>query len=129
MDGLPGQTGDPAALAPSAGRAPPDVHAPARWSATIRVVAANADRAARPREPALGIQTYCRRAQGSGHHRLRDLGAEGAARARSSASAGTERFVVACVPASAGGEHARDRKSTRLNSSHEWIAYAVFCLK
>src|SRR5207247_9192104 len=23
---------------------------------------------------------------------------------------------------------ARDRKSTRLNSSHEWIAYAVFCL-
>src|SRR5438105_12362500 len=36
------------------------------------------------------------------------------------------------------GEHAglvgdrageRDRKSTRLNSSHEWISYAVFCLK
>src|SRR5438105_6191025 len=27
--------------------------------------------------------------------------------------------------------HARgpDRKSTRLNSSHEWISYAVFCLK
>src|SRR6266536_5811805 len=24
---------------------------------------------------------------------------------------------------------ARDRKSTRLNSSHEWIAYAVFCWK
>src|SRR6266536_1193228 len=24
---------------------------------------------------------------------------------------------------------ARDRKSTRLNSSHEWISYAVFCLK
>src|SRR5215207_10240527 len=23
----------------------------------------------------------------------------------------------------------RDRKSTRLNSSHEWISYAVFCLK
>src|SRR5207247_11467373 len=30
----------------------------------------------------------------------------------------------------AGGERgARDRKSTRLNSSHEWISYAVFCLK
>src|SRR5207247_5613834 len=29
--------------------------------------------------------------------------------------------------AHAGGE--RDRKSTRLNSSHEWISYAVFCLK
>src|SRR5207247_9022708 len=28
-----------------------------------------------------------------------------------------------------GDERARDRKSTRLNSSHEWISYAVFCLK
>src|SRR2546430_12218960 len=26
-------------------------------------------------------------------------------------------------------EHARDRKSTRLNSSHSQISYAVFCLK
>src|SRR5438105_7026428 len=26
-------------------------------------------------------------------------------------------------------EGAADRKSTRLNSSHEWISYAVFCLK
>src|SRR6266536_4813875 len=26
------------------------------------------------------------------------------------------------------GRHG-DRKSTRLNSSHEWISYAVFCLK
>src|SRR5207247_5883456 len=26
-------------------------------------------------------------------------------------------------------EFSRDRKSTRLNSSHEWISYAVFCLK
>src|SRR6266849_5420723 len=25
--------------------------------------------------------------------------------------------------------HGTDRKSTRLNSSHEWISYAVFCLK
>src|SRR5271170_8408653 len=25
--------------------------------------------------------------------------------------------------------HPEDRKSTRLNSSHEWISYAVFCLK
>src|SRR5207247_11077288 len=30
--------------------------------------------------------------------------------------------------ASTIGVH-RDRKSTRLNSSHEWISYAVFCLK
>src|SRR5438105_11765581 len=28
-----------------------------------------------------------------------------------------------------GGRVIEDRKSTRLNSSHEWISYAVFCLK
>src|SRR5438105_5506445 len=28
-----------------------------------------------------------------------------------------------------GVREAGDRKSTRLNSSHEWISYAVFCLK
>src|SRR5687768_17937941 len=28
-----------------------------------------------------------------------------------------------------GGFYARDRKSTRLNSSHGYISYAVFCLK
>src|SRR5436305_7486649 len=28
-----------------------------------------------------------------------------------------------------GGEQQRDRKSTRLNSSHVRISYAVFCLK
>src|SRR5688572_31354910 len=27
------------------------------------------------------------------------------------------------------GSHAEDRKSTRLNSSHSQISYAVFCLK
>src|SRR5689334_24410681 len=27
------------------------------------------------------------------------------------------------------GRHAEDRKSTRLNSSHSSISYAVFCLK
>src|SRR5438105_8502534 len=38
------------------------------------------------------------------------------------------RFALAF---SFGGEPYRtlDRKSTRLNSSHEWISYAVFCLK
>src|SRR5438105_9508756 len=30
---------------------------------------------------------------------------------------------------SIGDRAERDRKSTRLNSSHEWISYAVFCLK
>src|SRR5438105_7769048 len=28
-----------------------------------------------------------------------------------------------------GQTSTQDRKSTRLNSSHEWISYAVFCLK
>src|SRR5258708_18264949 len=28
-----------------------------------------------------------------------------------------------------GGERGEDRKSTRLNSSHQIISYAVFCLK
>src|SRR5437899_4277625 len=28
-----------------------------------------------------------------------------------------------------GGQNSRDRKSTRLNSSHLGISYAVFCLK
>src|SRR6202008_5155442 len=32
-------------------------------------------------------------------------------------------------PAVSGGATMRDRKSTRLNSSHTVISYAVFCLK
>src|SRR5688572_29747197 len=32
-------------------------------------------------------------------------------------------------PSCLGGERLRDRKSTRLNSSHSQISYAVFCLK
>src|SRR5438034_8183351 len=38
---------------------------------------------------------------------------------------------VRCGPAAAGGELrlSGDRKSTRLNSSHTVISYAVFCLK
>src|SRR3989442_11657293 len=32
-------------------------------------------------------------------------------------------------PRSTAGSRARDRKSTRLNSSHVRISYAVFCLK
>src|SRR5207247_5061383 len=36
--------------------------------------------------------------------------------------------LKARLAASAGGAGA-DRKSTRLNSSYEWISYAVFCLK
>src|SRR6266849_6282847 len=34
-----------------------------------------------------------------------------------------------CAPAPQRGRLRADRKSTRLNSSHEWSSYAVFCLK
>src|SRR3989442_13858917 len=37
--------------------------------------------------------------------------------------------VPAALDHSDGAEPARDRKSTRLNSSHVRISYAVFCLK
>src|SRR5271170_8336007 len=37
-------------------------------------------------------------------------------------------FGSRCLRMFHAGEE-QDRKSTRLNSSHEWISYAVFCLK
>src|SRR5438105_12147204 len=37
--------------------------------------------------------------------------------------------VAAIVRRSLTARSTRDRKSTRLNSSHEWISYAVFCFK
>src|SRR5207247_7916591 len=39
---------------------------------------------------------------------------------------GSNDVVVAVIDT---GVDYKDRKSTRLNSSHEWISYAVFCLK
>src|SRR5207247_6055286 len=41
----------------------------------------------------------------------------------------TTRPRTAGAPAAFPPPSRRDRKSTRLNSSHEWISYAVFCLK
>src|SRR2546422_4491922 len=38
-------------------------------------------------------------------------------------------YPVPCPGCSASGVPSRDRKSTRLNSSHGYISYAVFCLK
>src|SRR2546430_6836316 len=37
--------------------------------------------------------------------------------------------VVLEQPLNPGVEYVQDRKSTRLNSSHSQISYAVFCLK
>src|SRR2546429_4579815 len=36
---------------------------------------------------------------------------------------------IARIPEHRGGTERLDRKSTRLNSSHGYISYAVFCLK
>src|SRR5687768_3913938 len=41
---------------------------------------------------------------------------------------GDAELIEACAQLSEGLAHA-DRKSTRLNSSHGYISYAVFCLK
>src|SRR2546422_6387647 len=38
-------------------------------------------------------------------------------------------IAVVQVASGSGGRSKRDRKSTRLNSSHGYISYAVFCLK
>src|SRR2546427_7912398 len=52
---------------------------------------------------------------------LQDGGARGASRARGAR--------LRPPPRRAGATQPRDRKSTRLNSSHSQISYAVFCLK
>src|SRR2546430_8059725 len=46
--------------------------------------------------------------------------------APSSAPSTSRKFFLEVVPGTCPG---RDRKSTRLNSSHSQISYAVFCLK
>src|SRR5207247_7128734 len=61
-------------------------------------------------------------------------GGTGAAATASVVTASTTTYPVASVTVTAGGSGytsapaVGDRKSTRLNSSHEWISYAVFCL-
>src|SRR5438105_921924 len=47
------------------------------------------------------------------------------------ASTNTASFAFPGLPGAVlpDGRYSADRKSTRLNSSHEWISYAVFCLK
>src|SRR2546421_6921683 len=53
---------------------------------------------------------------------------------RSQAEYGIRDLIVTGVqtcalPISSRIRHTRDRKSTRLNSSHDQISYAVFCLR
>src|SRR6266545_2788866 len=84
---LSDQAGDTASLAPPACRAPLDIRAPNARATTARALAAPADPSSRRREPAVGIQTDRRRAQGSRHLCFGDLRAQGAARGRSPAGA------------------------------------------
>src|SRR5690606_40516934 len=53
-------------------------------------------------------------------------------KSRSACSISSRLFITNgpyCTIGSPSGRPARDRKSTRLNSSHVKISYAVFCLK
>src|SRR2546422_4366712 len=66
----------------------------------------------------------CRR-RGSRRPHRGTAGARSAARARPRARGRSRRRSSPCPQATGRG----DRKSTRLNSSHGYISYAVFCLK
>src|SRR5256885_9028344 len=61
------------------------------------------------------------------HGRAGEPGAATARRGRDRRRAGSRRRPA--LAAAARGAAIRDRKSTRLNSSHLVISYAVFCLK
>src|SRR2546422_7243729 len=50
-------------------------------------------------------------------------------RRRRRTSLPTLRLVASAATRRSVGKEVRDRKSTRLNSSHGYISYAVFCLK
>src|SRR3712207_6945628 len=60
---------------------------------------------------------------------LVDAGVDGSDLAGRQQAARDARLVGHHAGRPAGGAHARDRKSTRLNSSHANISYAGLCLK
>src|SRR5205809_4816223 len=73
-----------------------------------------------------------RRSSDLGSQRSRDDRARDARSVRPSPKNANHRGVAARASASPTGDAMRpkrDRKSTRLNSSHGYISYAVFCLK
>src|SRR5438445_7343426 len=77
-------------------------------------------RSGRPRVPAVDVgRGVGRRGRGAGD--VHDAGAAAAGHRLVPRGAEAERLAGANRPA--------DRKSTRLNSSHANISYAVFCLK
>src|SRR2546422_6595134 len=78
-----------------------------------------------PRSTLFPYTTLFRSRHGGGHHRGGCGGPEAAAIPVPDVPSGLR--VVVSVARS--GRPAQDRKSTRLNSSHGYISYAVFCLK
>src|SRR5438034_11009539 len=79
---------------------------------------------ASPKRDLVGLERGC------GRRLLEDVRlGERARRARGLGEGRLNRGGRRAVGASGGDERQRDRKSTRLNSSHTVISYAVFCLK
>src|SRR5690606_41579994 len=58
-----------------------------------------------------------------------DLFDLGVACSRGQQGGRSDRYASGCLQHVATRKHHKDRKSTRLNSSHVKISYAVFCLK
>src|SRR2546430_12745354 len=73
-----------------------------------------------PRSTLFPYTTLFRSREGLGRFRLRRT---------CHATRGRPRQYPCARQARAGSAQAADRKSTRLNSSHSQISYAVFCLK
>src|SRR2546430_9755635 len=57
------------------------------------------------------------------------LSSSGPSRLSTITPAGRPPLTASLVSTTTGAASSRDRKSTRLNSSHSQISYAVFCLK
>src|SRR5947207_9776063 len=92
---------------------------------------------ARPPRSTLFPYTTLFRSQGEDRDAMAELAQLAAARSRPFREDGDRetlvdqplRVVEGCRPAAAVDRKTGDRKSTRLNSSHTVISYAVFCLK
>src|SRR2546427_9319497 len=79
-----------------------------------------------PRSTLFPYTTLFRSAAGQEVHKMQDPAPRGSEEAVSSPAA---RAQTKTLDSEELLERARDRKSTRLNSSHSQISYAVFCLK
>src|SRR3712207_7553344 len=81
-----------------------------------------------PRSTLFPYTTLCRSDEVAAAVELQRVGVERVVAARRGLAAAVDAVDVEVDLAVAGGRR-RDRKSTRLNSSHANISYAVFCLK